>query len=116
MKGFEIADWPRRRLTVLIHSVSTMIVAGLVTGCAFSNVPVNLPTQPTTGYSGGDNRVLVVPKFLDERQIKDRIGMQKNSYGMDTANAVPDQNVDEWLAARLAAELRAVAARVFPGA
>lgn len=89
-----------------------MIVIGALSGCAFSNIPVTLPTQPTSGYSGGDNRVLIVPKFIDQRQIKDRIGMQKNGYGMDTASAMADQNVDAWLAERLTAELRAVGFQV----
>jgi len=99
-KSFRVSAW------------AVAILAGALSGCAFTNIPVSLPTQPTSGYSGGENRVLTVPKFIDQRQIKDRIGMQKNGYGMDTANAIPDQNVDGWLTARLAAELQAVGFQV----
>src|SRR5437899_2241061 len=96
---------------ILLFFAAAILVT-LVSGCAFSNISVSLPMQPTSGYSGGDNRVVTVPKFIDQREIKDRIGMQKNGYGMDTANAVGDQDVDAWLAARLAAELQAVGFRV----
>ena len=100
---------PRSHLFIPLVFV---ILSAVVSGCAFSNISVTLPTQPTSGYSGGDNRVLTVPKFIDQREIKDRIGMQKNGYGMDTANAVADQSVDAWLGARLAAELKAVGFQV----
>ncbi len=93
-------------------TLAVVILSSIVSGCAFSNIQVSLPTQPTSGYSGGDNRIVTVPKFIDQREIKDRIGMQKNGYGMDTANAVPDQSVDAWVAARLAAELKAVGFQV----
>jgi hypothetical protein len=103
---------PYRRYLGSLFLPIAMISVSIVSGCAFSNIPVTLPTQPTSGYSGGDNRVLTVPKFIDQREIKDRIGMQKNGYGMDTANAIADQSVDGWLAARLAAELQAVGFKI----
>lgn len=98
----------------MVHSVTKgpsrmyaiVMLGGLVSGCAFSNVDVSLPTGSTTGYSGGQGRALIIPTFVDQRQIKERIGMQKNGYGMDTANAVPDQSVETWLTSRLGAELR----------
>ncbi len=95
-----------------LRTVLVAVLTSVVSGCAFSDIRVSLPTQPTSGYSGGDSRVLMVPKFIDQREIKDRIGMQKNGYGMDTANAVPDQSLDVWLATRLAAELQAVGFQV----
>lgn len=100
------------RCNDLLLSLVVVMLGTVVSGCAFSNVSVTLPTQPTAGYSGGANRVLSVPKFIDQRQMKNRIGMQKNGYGMDTANVVSDQNVDTWLAARLAAELKSAGFQV----
>jgi hypothetical protein len=90
----------------------SVMLAVIATGCAFSNVSITLPTQPTSGYSGGNNRVVSVPKFIDQREIKDRIGMQKNGFAMDTANAIPDQSVDAWLAGRLTVELKAAGIQV----
>jgi hypothetical protein len=83
-----------------------LILGGLVSGCAFSNVDVSLPTGSTSGYSGGQGRSLIIPAFVDQRQIKNRIGMQKNGFGMDTANALPDQSVETWLTTRLGTELQ----------
>jgi hypothetical protein len=72
-----------------------VLVGGLTGGCAFSDLTIQMP-QPgtTTGYSGGKERVLIVPAFVDKRS-EQRIGMKKNNYGMDTANVFPSQNVDE---------------------
>lgn len=89
-----------------IRTCGLILLGGLVSGCAFANVNVSLPTDSTAGYSGGQGRTLIIPTFVDQRQVKDRIGMQKNNFGMDTASAVPDQSVDAWLTARLEAELR----------
>jgi hypothetical protein len=85
---------------------SILLFGSLVSGCAFSNVEVRLSTEATSAYSGGQDRPLAISSFVDQRPIKGRIGMQKNGYGMDTANAVADQSVDAWLTARLAGELR----------
>ena len=111
MKGLPIKS-PAILRSNLLNFVTVVILATIVSGCAFSNISVNLPTQPTSGYSGGENRAVLVPKFIDQRDIKDRIGMQKNGYAMDTANAIPDQSVDAWLAARLAAELNSAGFQV----
>ncbi len=96
----------------VLSPIVALILGGMVSGCAFTNISVTLPTQPTSGYSGGDDRLITVMKFIDQREIKDRIGMQKNGYGMDTANAIADQSVDAWLSARLADELKAVGFQV----
>jgi len=84
-----------------------IIVSAAVSGCAFTKVDVQMPTGSSSGLSGGQNRALAIAAVADQRQIKDRIGMQKNNYGSDTANAIPDQKVETWLADRLAAELKA---------
>ena len=88
------------------RAYAILILGCVVSGCAFSNVDVSLPKAPTTGYSGGQGRALVIPAFIDQRQDKNRIGMQKNGFGMDTASALPDQSVETWLTTRLGAELQ----------
>lgn len=91
-----------------------VLVGGLTGGCAFGDLTIQMP-QPgtTTGYSGGNERVLIVPAFVDKRP-EQRIGMKKNNYGMDTANVLPNQNADEWLGSRLGNELRSAGFRVNP--
>jgi hypothetical protein len=83
-----------------------LVLGSLVSGCAFTNVDVSFPTTATASYSGGQGRALIIPTFVDQREIKNRIGMQKNGFGMDTASALPDQSVENWLASRLGAELK----------
>ncbi len=91
-----------------------VLVGGLTGGCAFGDLTVQLP-QPgaTTGYSGGNARVLIVPAFGDKR-AEQRIGMKKNGYGMDTANVLASQNVSGWLGSRLGNELRSAGFQVNP--
>jgi len=69
-------------------------------------------TLPTRGLehtiSGGNGRqVVVVVPFSDERVIRDRCGMQKNGYNMDTASAICQTDPNAWIAQLLASELRA---------
>lgn len=92
------------RSALLTYAI--LIVGASASGCAFTNVDVQMPTGSTSGYTGGQNRPLAVAAVVDQRQSKDRIGMQKNNMGSDTASAIPDQKVETWLAARLADELQ----------
>ena len=89
------------------------IVGAVFAGCAFSNITVPMP-QPggTTGYSGGADRTVVVPAFVDKRYDQSRVGMKKNNYNQDTASVLPSLNVNEWLATRLVNELKSAGFRV----
>jgi hypothetical protein len=84
------------------------ILAVVLPGCAFSNVNMVMPAggleSPVRGGNGRE--VVVVIPFADERAIRDRCGMQKNSYNMDTADAVCTSDPSAWLANLLAQELR----------
>jgi len=103
---------------VNIGRITLAVFGGLVaTGCAFVNVPVELPTAPLgLGLEGGHGReVTVVAPFQDERTIRDRCGMQKNGYNMDTADAVCQSDPAEWIAILLTAELRSAGFRVVEG-
>jgi hypothetical protein len=51
-------------------------------GCARTDATVNL----SLSYAVGGGREVVVPELLDERAVRDRIGMKNNGCGMDTAN------------------------------
>jgi len=77
-------------------------------GCAFTNLNVTPPPQPLgSNLSGGKHRnVQVVLPFTDDRPVKERCGMQKNGYNMDTASVYCAAAPAQWLAELLAGELR----------
>lgn len=85
-----------------------LILAAALSGCAFTDVPVTLPTTPATGMTGGDGRqIVVVAPLADERPYRDKCGMQKNGYNMETAKAICSMDPAVWVAQMLAAELKA---------
>lgn len=81
----------------------------LASGCAFTTIPLTLPTRglEETIPGGRARQVVVVQPFADQRPIRERCGMQKNGYNMDTAPAVCQSPPDAWIAKLLADELRA---------
>jgi hypothetical protein len=87
-------------------------------GCAFTNVPLDMPISGlATPIGGGKGRkVVVVRPFADQRPQPNRCGMQKNGYNQDTADAVCRLPPDEWIAGLLADELRAAGFTVLPSA
>ena len=90
--------------------VSLLLALGaLSSACAFTDIPLTLPTQglENTIQGGRDRQVVVVIPFSDDREIRDRCGMQKNGYNMDTADAVCQSDPNSWIAGLLADELRA---------
>jgi len=82
--------------------------AAATTACAFTDIPLTLPTKglPETVPGGRGRQVVVVVPFADDRSIQ-RCGMQKNGYNMDTADAVCQSEPEAWIAQQLADELRA---------
>jgi hypothetical protein len=86
-----------------------VVLACTLSACAFTNVPITLPTAGvSTNLSGGDGRqVVVVIPFADERQVRERCGMQKNGYNQDTASAICSGDPAAWIATLFAAELKA---------
>lgn len=89
--------------------VILLSVGWLTSACAFTDVPLMLPTEPIDRpVSGGNGRqVIVVLPFSDEREIRDRCGMKKNGYNQDTADAICQSDPNAWIAERLVDELRA---------
>lgn len=84
------------------------LALGGVSGCAFTDVPVTLPTAMSTGLSGGDGRqVVVLTPFKDERATPNRCGIQKNSYNAETASAICSADPAKWMGEMLAAQLTA---------
>jgi hypothetical protein len=76
--------------------------------CAFTDVPLRLPSSVGTGLRGGDGRVVIVRRpFKDARADAGRCGMQKNEAGNATAKAVCSEEPAAWLAGLLATELSA---------
>lgn len=87
-----------------------VILAVALSGCAFKDVNMVLPTEGIKAnltQSGNGREVIVVVPFADDRQIRNRCGMQKNGYNMDTANAICTTDPALWIASLLAKELRA---------
>lgn len=84
-------------------------LALLASGCAFTPIPLTLPTRglEETIPGGRSRQVVVVQPFADQRPVRERCGMQKNGYNMDTAPAVCQSPPDAWIAKLLADELRA---------
>lgn len=85
----------------------------MLAGCAFTDVPVTLPTVPTTNLTGGEGRQIVIVSVLsDERPYRDKCGMQKNGYNMETAKAICSMDPTMWVAQTLAKELQAAGFKV----
>ena len=91
------------------HLTICAIFATALTGCAFTDVHLDMPisglAEPITGGNGRE--IIVTIPFNDARTHRERCGMQKNGYNMDTADAICDTAPDEWIAQLLADELRA---------
>ena len=85
------------------------ILIMILSGCAFTDVNLVMPeeTLPTSIPEGDGREIVVVVPFADDRQIRDRCGMQKNGFNMDTANAICTTEPAVWLVNLLANELRA---------
>ena len=95
---------------LIIGAVLTLFL----TGCAFTDVHLDMPISGLeTPISGGNNREVIVSiPFIDARTHKERCGMKKNGYNMDTADAICDIAPSIWVAQLLADELRASHFRV----
>jgi hypothetical protein len=91
-----------RKIAVLLS------VGWLSNACAFTDIPLTLPTSgfENTASGGNGRQVIIVIPFSDEREIRDRCGMQKNGYNMDTADAICQSDPTVWIAKLLADELR----------
>jgi uncharacterized lipoprotein YajG len=91
------------------YNLAVAILSGLLmTACALTDQTVKLPAHPPSDWSGVPVGVsIVVLPVIDQRDIRDHIGVKKNSFGMPTAKIYPDRNVAVWLRERLRAQLRA---------
>lgn len=91
------------------HTIGLCALAAALAGCAFTDVPLDMPISglKTPLRGGNGRRVTVTAPFADQRPQANRCGMQKNGYNMDTANAVCRVPPNEWIAQVLADELRA---------
>lgn len=92
-----------------MRRLATMCLLGWAfSGCAFTDVPLDLPTGgfQTLVLDGRGRHVLVAVPFTDAREIRDRCGMQKNGYNVDTANAICQSAPNVWIAQLLVEQLR----------
>lgn len=96
-------------LSMSLHRTVVLLAIGAFSGaCAFTDIPIELPTAGLEHtVSGGKGRqVVVVIPFSDDRTMRNRCGMQKNGYNMDTADAVCQSDPAVWIAQLLSDELR----------
>lgn len=74
-------------------------------GCVLTDATVNLAASFAVGTQvGGGGREVVVPELLDERAVRDRIGMKKNGYGIGTASILASGAAVKSLSERLRKE------------
>jgi hypothetical protein len=80
----------------------------LSSACAFTDIDLTLPQGGLDeSIPGGNGRqVIVESPFSDQRSIRNRCGMQKNGYNMDTASAICHEDPNAWIAGLLADALR----------
>jgi uncharacterized lipoprotein YajG len=95
-------------------ALGAMLLA--TSGCALTNMTITPPPAPLgAGLAGGNQRkVAVVAPFADDRLARDRCGMKKNGYNMDTANVYCSEEPARFLANLLASELAASGFQVVP--
>lgn len=89
--------------------ISEVLLALALSGCATTDVNLQPPPSGLTPpIAGGDQRqVIVTVPFSEGRQITNRCGMQRSGYGDEMASVYCDGDPTQWIAALLAAELKA---------
>jgi hypothetical protein len=93
----------------ILQGVAAGALVAACAGCAFTDVPLDMPISglPTPHRGGNGRQVVVALPFHEQRSQPQRCGMQKNGYNMDTAKAICREEPTRWLAQLLADELRA---------
>jgi hypothetical protein len=97
---------PRRVFSVCLFA---LILTG--TGCAFTNQQVSLEYNPYGRFTGGSGRIEIARPVQQHRLQVDGdgriiIGTVRNTFGMHTANVVTGDDIGDWIALALEAELR----------
>ena len=77
-------------------------------GCAFGNISLDMPhgVGISISVSTKDRYEVVVSEIIDARQQRQRIGMKKNGYNMDTADVLAKEDVPSWMTSLLTNHLR----------
>ena len=98
-KKFNINDKPLFPMIFLISMLS---------GCAHTDWTIDLPlAEATAGYKGGEGRILVIPRVVDEREDKKRSGTK-----VGLGNIYPNHDIPIWFTSRLREELRSAGFKV----
>jgi len=79
---------PNRNATGFRHGFPVLLPVLFLSACAITDMNVDLPNryEGMQFYGGEGREVVIVVPFSDQRQIKERCGMKKNGYNMDTAD------------------------------
>jgi len=105
--------------------VTLLVSVVILTGCAFGTRTAQLTYPPEetgdsliqsayAGDAGPGGRQVVVLSVTDERQEKNRIGNVRNTFGMDTANVVTNDDVRVWVENALKQDLERAGYAVVP--
>ena len=65
----------------------------LSSSCAFVDKEISLEPNSPQYNNAKANETVYLNEFKDKRNIKDKIGVIKNGYGMETANVTTDQDI-----------------------
>lgn len=98
-------------------SIALMAVVTLLNACAFGTRTANLSYPPDEDDGGGfissakaaeapsGQTQQIVLSVTDERSERKRIGNVRNTFGMDTADVVTNDNIQAWVDNALTVEL-----------
>ena len=102
-------NWPTMGRCVALLAFVSLSSACALTDLVFKGLPLTLSTEglARTVPGGGGRQVVIVVPFSDSREIRERCGMKKNGFNMDSADAVCQSDPNTWIAQLLANELRA---------
>lgn len=105
-----------------------LLIGSFVSGCAFGTRHVTLSYPPesnmgelsvaganATPLKPGSEKTIAFFRFNDHRVNKSRIGNVQNTYGMDTADVVAENDVAEWINSAIIVELEDAGYKVVKG-
>ena len=81
------------RGTKIIIKLSFMaLVLSMLSGCVFKDQKIEVEYE-SDNIKAHQIGIVCLNKFSDNRRVKQRIGVVKNGYGMETANVLTDQDI-----------------------
>jgi uncharacterized lipoprotein YajG len=97
----------KQLLKSLLLITGSFLAMCLLSGCALTQASVSLSYVPQTDVSkvAGADKVSVAVEVSDARTIKDKVGAKINSYGMEMAAIIAQEDVPETVKKAIEVEL-----------